>query len=92
MIPSSPFTWLRDGKEQQCVVRVLAPNSGKAHWVADNVRRLCLGRRLVRAGLESRYGNHPKNPFHFSILYFVPRLEEYLRNFKRLIENSEHAV
>jgi hypothetical protein len=59
----------------------VAPNSGKAYWVADNVRRLFLGCRLMQTGLQSRYGNHPKNPLRFQSLYFVPKAGRISLNF-----------
>jgi uncharacterized membrane protein len=86
------FTWLRDGKEQQCVVRVLLriPEQRIA-W-----RTISHGFVSVVVSFERALNQNTEITLRIRSIYdpstLSRRLDEYLRNFKRLIENSEPKI
>jgi uncharacterized membrane protein len=83
------FTWLRDGRERQCVVRVLVriPEQRIA-W-----RTISHGFAFGVVSFERTFNEDTEITLRVRSIYdpstLSRRLEEYLRNFKRLIENSE---
>jgi uncharacterized membrane protein len=86
------FTWLRDGKEQQSVVRVLLriPEQRIA-W-----RTISDGFAAGVVSFERTFNQNTEITLKIRTIYnpstLSRRLEEYLRNFKRLIENSERKI
>jgi uncharacterized membrane protein len=83
------FTWLRYGKERQCVVRVLLRISEqRIAW-----RTISNGFAFGVVSFERTFNEDTEITLRVRSIYdpstLSRRLEEYLRNFKRLIENSE---
>src|SRR6266404_4165201 len=82
------FTWLRYGKEQECVVHVLLriPEQRIA-W-----RTISHGFALGVVSFERTSNQDTEITLRIRCIYspstLSHRLEEYLRNFKRLIEDS----
>src|SRR6267378_452823 len=83
------FTWLRDGKEQECVVHVLLriPEQRIA-W-----RTISHGFALGVVSFERTPNQDTEITLRIRSIHnpstLSQRLEEYLHNFKRLVENSE---
>src|SRR5438270_11651123 len=86
------FSWLRDGKERQCVVRVLLriPEQRIA-W-----RTISHGFAAGVVSFERTFNQDMEITLRIRCIYdpstLSQRLEEYLRNFKRLIEDSAPTV
>jgi uncharacterized membrane protein len=86
------FTWLRDGKERECVVRVLLriPEQRIA-W-----RTISHGFVSGVVSFERTFNQDTEITLRIRSIYnpstLSRRLEEYLRNFKRLIEKPEPTV
>jgi uncharacterized membrane protein len=85
------FTWLRDGKERQSVVRVLLRiPERRIAW-----RTLSDGFASGVVSFEPGFNEDTEITLKIRSIFnpatLSRRLEEYLRNFKRLIENSEPA-
>jgi uncharacterized membrane protein len=86
------FIWLRDGKERQCVVRVLLriPEQRIA-W-----RTISHGFVSGVVSFERTFDQDTEITLRIRSIYdpstLSQRLEEYLYNFKRLIEDSQPTV
>jgi uncharacterized membrane protein len=86
------FTWFRDGNERQCVVQVLLrlPEQRIA-W-----RTISDGFAAGVVSFERTFNHNTEITLKIRSIYnpstLPHRLEEYLRNFKRLIENSEPKI
>jgi len=81
------FTWLRDGKEQQCVVRVLLRiPERRIAW-----RTISEDFASGVVSFEPRFNQDTEITLKIRSIFnpstLSRRLEEYLRDFKRLVEN-----